>query len=366
MERRACYSVAPNFLIALLPYLGVSLTDSYPLKGAGRPVRVEDVAREAGVSPITVSRALRTPEKVKPETLERVLEAVRRTHYQVNAIASSLRSGQSTFVSVFVANLQNQHFAAAMQGAIDAFEGSRFHLMFAQTGYADDLSAERFKALLPFRPAAIMLTGAVRDAGTREFLADLGVPVMEMWGEQPDPVDMLASSGGREGGYLMGRHLGEQGYRRIAYVGQANHGSAWRIDGFIEGLKPFGIEPALILPMEGMQQIEDGVAAFDRVLAELPDCDAIFFGSDVTAAGAVIRALERGMPIPERIAIAGYGDLYFAAHIQPRLTSVHVFDYEVGRQAGQMLLRRLNGESIAQPVIQVPVRLEIRGSTTRL
>ncbi len=118
-----------------------------------------------------MSRALSSPDKVKPETLARVLAAVGKTRYQVNAIASSLRSGQSTFVSVFVASLQNQHLAAGMQGAIDAFEGSRYHLMFAQTGYAEDLSVERVKSLLPFRPAAIMFTGAVRDADTRAFLA---------------------------------------------------------------------------------------------------------------------------------------------------------------------------------------------------
>ncbi len=104
------------------------------------------------------------------------------------------------------------------------------------------------------------------------------------------------------------------------------------------------------------------------MLAELPDCDAIFFGTDVMAAGAIlVRAQELGhRRSPDGIAIAGYGDLYFSAHIRPPLTSVRIFDYEVGKQAGQMLLRRLNGESIAQPVIQVPVRLEIRGSTTRL
>ena len=342
------------------------MKDSQTPRGAGRAVRVEDVAREAGVSPITVSRALRTPEKVKSATLARVLEAVEKTGYQVNSIASSLRSGQSSFVSVFVASLENPHFAASMQGAIDAFEGSRFQLLFAQSGYAENLSAARVKSMLPFKPAGIIFTGIVREEETRAFLKSLGVPVIEMWGDVPNPIDMLVSSAGREGGRLMGEHFGHQGFKRVAYVGHTIERASPRIEGFIAGLKPFGVAPALVLPMEGTRDLEDGVAAFDRIRAEVPDCDAIFFGTDVMAAGAIVRAMELGLDIPGDIAIAGYGDLDFSAHIRPSMTSVKIQDYEIGKTAGRLLLQRLKGEVLAQPIIQVPVQLETRSSTARI
>src|SRR5690606_27569977 len=98
-------------------------------------VRVEDVAREAGVSPITVSRALNTPSLVREETRERVNQAVARTGYVVNSIASTLRSGRSKIITVFVASLQNPHLSAEAQGIIDAFEGTLYRLMFSQTGW---------------------------------------------------------------------------------------------------------------------------------------------------------------------------------------------------------------------------------------
>lgn len=334
-------------------------------KPADRAVRVEDVARVAGVSPITVSRALRTPEKVKPATLERVLAAVKETGYQVNAIASSLRSGQSAFVTVFVASLQNVHYAEAMQGLLDAVEGSRFHLMFAQIGYAEDLSVHQIRGMLPFKPAAVVFSGIVRDASARLFLRSLNVPVLEMWGESDDPIDMLVASAGREGGRLVAEHFAEQGYERIAYVGHTSTRASHRIEGFEAALKRHGKHVSLLMPTEGTQQMEDGIRALERVLEQMPDCDAIMFGTDVMAAGALVRAQELGLAMPGRIAIAGYGDLFFAAHTRPGLTSVHTAPYLLGQTSGKLLRQRLETGKVAEHIIQVPLHLEVRGSTLR-
>jgi LacI family gluconate utilization system Gnt-I transcriptional repressor len=215
----------------------------------GRQVRVEDVAREASVSPITVSRSLRTPDKVKPETRERVLRAVERTGYKINSIASSLRSGQSHFVSVFVASLQNPGYAAALQGLMDAFEGCRFQLLFSQLGYSEDLGSDRLRELLPFRPAAVVFAGVVRDASGRNFLRSLEVPVVEMWGDVPEPIDMLVKSPSYRGGVLIGEHMAAQGYRSIAYVGRNDMRAIPRISGVAHGLKQHGRKLALTLPL---------------------------------------------------------------------------------------------------------------------
>lgn len=330
-----------------------------------RPVRVEDVAREAGVSPITVSRALSTPEKVRAETRRKVEEAVRRTGYVVNPIASSLRSGRSSIVTVFVASLLNPHFAAAMQGALDAFEGSRFRLMFQQTGYSENLSPETVASVGVFRPAAIMFTGAVRNDTSRAALLELGVPIVELWGEISEPIDMLVGSSARAGGRVMGRHFGESGFSRIAYCGHTIDRGEARLAGFREGLAPFGLEPGFVLPLEGTRSVGEGLAALETILANLPDCDAVFFGTDILAIGAILAARRRGISVPGQLAIAGYGNLEFTEHVDPPITTVHVSDYEMGRRAGEMLLARLDGKTVDEPVIQVPPMLVARGSTRR-
>lgn len=317
------------------------------------------------MSPITVSRALRTPDLVKAETRQRVADAVARTGYVVNSIASSLRSGQSAFLSVFVASLENPHYAAAVAGMIEVFEGSRFRLTFSQAGYAEDLSAAQIRAMLPFRPAAIVFSGIVRDESARQYLKSLDVPVMEMWGDTADPVDMLVISPGYEGGHLLGEHVAAQDCRRIVYIGHTNSRAQRRIEGFTDALAAHGRQMALLHSVEGTTDMDDGIAVVDMVLAQIPDCDAMIFGTDVMAAGALIRLEQLGISVPHKIAVAGYGNLFFAAHSRPSMTTVHSDPHEVGRTAGQLLLERLNTGRVLQPVIHVPLHLEARASTRR-
>jgi LacI family gluconate utilization system Gnt-I transcriptional repressor len=208
------------------------LNDYGKQRNATRAVRVEDVAREAGVSPITVSRALSAPHNVKAETRERVMAAVAKTGYVVNAVASSLRSGRSSTVTVFVASLLNPHFAAAMQGALDAFEGSRFRLMFTQVGYIDGLKADITETIRPFAPAAVMFTGIPMFPEARAALRKLGVPIMELWIGASDPIDMVAGASIEAGAGLMGTHLVEQGYRHICYAGQTRPPGGLGLAGF--------------------------------------------------------------------------------------------------------------------------------------
>jgi LacI family gluconate utilization system Gnt-I transcriptional repressor len=339
------------------------LTSSGERRRAGRTVRVEDVAREAGVSPITVSRALSNPEKVKSETRKKVAEAVAKTGYVVNSFASSLRSGRSSIVPVFISNLQNQHFANAVQGCADALEGSRYHLLMAQTGYSDKLQRDMVDQVLPVRPAALMFTGIVQSEPMRAKLAALGVPVMEMWDYRPDPIDMLVGFSNSEGGRLMGEHFGRRGFRRIAYAGRTEDRGAQRLAGFREGLAGFGREVDLVLPLEGKRTILEGMAALEQIEEELPGCDAIFFGTDILAVGAMLRAKQLGIPIPGKVAIAGYGDLELSDQLHTPLTTIHVSSYKMGRAAGEMLRKRLAHEDIGTRILLSPVHLEVRAST---
>lgn len=341
------------------------MTSGDETRRATRPVRVEDVARVAGVSPITVSRALAYPEKVREETRLRILEAVAQTGYVVNRFASSLRSGRSNVITVFVSSLLNPHFATSMQGILDAVEGSPFHLMFAQTGYTEKLASDVIESVLPFRPAGVVFTGVISSDQTRQALQNLGIPVMEMWGHRPDPIDMLVGFSNHEGGRLMGEHFGQQGFRKIAYSGHSTERGGERIEGFREGLARHGASLDLVLPMEGTRSIADGIDALDAILERQPNSDAIFFGTDILATGASLGAQRRGLKVPTDIAIAGFGDLDFTPHVRPSLTTIHISSYEMGREAGRMLLKRLGGDTIAQPVLMQPVTLEVRDSTRR-
>lgn len=317
----------------------------------------------AGVSPITVSRALSQPEKLREETRRKVTEAIAETGYVVNSLASSLRSGRSRIVTVFVANLENPHFASTTQGIIDAFEGSRFHLMFTQTGYSEFLEVDLVNSVLPFRPAGVVVTGVVRSEDSRKALEDLGVPVIEMWGQRDDPIDMLVGFSNREAGRLMGDHLGRQGRRHVGYGGHVTGRGAERIEGLRQGLAANGAELGHVEAIEGTGRVSDGIDAVGKILAAYPRCDAMFFGTDVIAVGALLAARHAGIDVPGRLALAGFGDLDFAAHVDPPLTSLRIHGYALGLEAGRRLLRRLSGGKVDDPVVTRSATLVARAST---
>jgi LacI family gluconate utilization system Gnt-I transcriptional repressor len=315
------------------------------------------------VSPITVSRALSNPEKVKQETRERVRLAVEQTGYVVNTFASNLRSGRSSIVSVFVSNLQNPHIVQAMKGCTDALAGSGFHTLIAQTDYFAHAEEGLLASVLPLRPAAIVFTGLVQSERVREALKSIGAPVMEMWDYIDDPLDMLVGFSNSEGGHLMGRHFGERGFKHIAYVGRVSDRGAGRLSGFKQGLAEYGIEVGLVLPLHGTRTILDGRAALESVLDTYPECDAIFFSSDILAIGALLHLTRLSKGGRRTVAIAGYGDITMAAEMPTPLTTVHLAAYEMGYKAGQMILMRLRGKALNEKLICSPVHLEIREST---
>lgn len=317
------------------------------------------------MSPITVSRALSNPEKVREETRQRILAAVAETGYVVNRFASSLRSGRSSIVTVFTASLLNPHFATSIQGIVEAFEGSSFHLMFAQIGYSELVEIDVVNNVMPFRPAGVIFTGVIRAEATRSALSRLGIPIVEMWGHHDDPIDMLLGFSNHEAGRLMGRHFGERGFRRIAYCGHTAERGAERIDGFRAGLGEFGAELGLVHPMEGTRRVTDGMNALDDILTLMPEVDAVFFGTDMLATGALLRAQELGIDVPSRIAIAGFGGLDFTEHIKPSLTTLHIEGYEMGLKVGRMMLARLTGETVHVPISNYPIALLERQSTAR-
>lgn len=333
-------------------------------KKRSRTVRVEDVAREAGVSPITVSRTLSSPHLVRAETRRRVEEAVVNTGYVVNSIASTLKSGRSQIVTVFVANLQNPHLASTVQGIVDALEGSRYRLMFVQTGWDGEVTPDVVESIVPFRPAGVVLTGVGCDLETRKVLLGLDIPVVEV-GERSHPVDMLVQMSSFEAGRLMGQHFGQLGYSRIAFAGHTLGHGFERLRGFRDGLTALGRELALVLPIEGTQTFEDGVLSLHRILSDLSDCDAIFYGSDLLAMGALMEAHKLRIAMPQQLAIAGYGDLDFAKHLEPSLTTIEIANYDAGQLAGEMLRVRLDNRSLDQTVANLPVRLILRDSTAR-
>ncbi|HEY4201407.1 MAG TPA: LacI family DNA-binding transcriptional regulator [Devosiaceae bacterium] len=332
--------------------------------GKGRSVRVEDVAREAGVSPITVSRALSTPDIVKAETRERVMRAVQKTGYVVNTYASSLRSGRSSIVSMFVANIANPHVTQVIRGCAEALAGSGLHLTMTQLQTSNAIDAEVIAAVLPLRPAALVFTGRLQLQSARDLVKARGIPVVETWDYYSDPIDMVVGFCHTECGRQMGEHLGSAGFRHIAYVGSTTSRAGKRLKGFQEGLAKHGRDIGHILTLSEPLVTDVGRRALDLLFDEYPSCDAAFFSNDIWAVGAALHAQTSAVPALRNLAIAGCGDIGLAADLPVPITTMRTSGYDLGMQVGRMLQRRLDGESQVKAV-KMQTELLVRASTER-
>lgn len=331
-------------------------------RSAAKAARIEEVARLAGVSPITVSRALRQPEKLSEETRRKVLEAVESSGYESNPHARALRSGRSTLVAAFVSNIMSQQFGLAIQGLAAELEPEGYELMIGQTSYSYAKEVAMIRSLRSLRPAAVMFTGVIELEENRQALRELSIPVVETWAFPRDPIDMLVGFSNVDAGAMAARHLIAKGYHRLAFIGRSGGRGALRLQGFREEAERGGLALAQILTVEDVQSIADGRAALAKLLAGRERVDAVFCANDLLATGALIEARARGMSVPADLAILGFGDNDTAGEIAPGLTTISMDAHGAGRRAGELLRARLKGEEPQQPVQSLPLSLVLRGS----
>ena len=328
-----------------------------------RSITLKDVARVAGLSPITVSRALNTPQLVRPETVARVREAVELTGYIPNLLAGGLASRRSRLVAAIVPQLFNAMFVETVQGLGDQLAANGYQLLLSLSGYSPLHESELVSAILSRQPDGIVLTGINHAAETRKRLLSAKVPVVETWDLTPTPIDMLVGFSHQKIGETIARYLHGKGYRRFGLVWADDRRAALRRTGLEAVLNEFGIEiiashmvptPAtLALGREGLKALLDAGNS----------CDVIVCSSDALAQGVMTEAQVRGIDVPGQLAIMGFGDLDFAAHTAPSISSVHIDKRAIGIQAANALLARIEGRPLQEKIIDVGFELVERQTT---
>lgn len=328
-----------------------------------RPVRIEEVARLAGVSPITVSRALRNPKMVSEARRERIRQAVEATGYYSNPHAKALRSGQSDIVAAFVSNILSEQFSLAVEGLAEVLEPAGFQVVLSRTSYSYKRETTLVRSLTRTRPAAVFITGVMELESNRSFLRSLGVPIVESWAYARDPIDMLVGFSNADGARMVAEHFFERGYRKVAFIGRSGGRGALRLKSFATHCERLGLEMQREITRDTVSGIPEGREAMRSLLAMNNEVEAIFCASDLLAIGALLEARERGLKVPDQVAIAGFGDSTLAEEISPGLTTIVADTRNIGKEAGEMLLQRLRGKAPDQTKKHVPIRLVRRGST---
>jgi len=330
---------------------------------AAAPLTVADVALQAGVSPITVSRALHRPELVNEATRERVLETVRRMGYVPNLLAGSLASSRSHLVAVLLPTIANSIFADAVHAIMDRLTQAGYQTLLGRTGYSPEHEEVLLEAILGRRPDGVVLTGTLHTPGSRARLASAGIPVVEAWDLSDTVLDMQVGFSHEAVGEAVAEHFFAKGYRRFAVITVDDPRGLRRCNRLIERLRGHGITevPVQVLPLPATFEV--GRLGLQALLAAHPAPGLVFCSSDTVAMGVLAEAASRGLRVPQDIAVLGFGDTTNAAFAHPALSSVSVHARAMGEQVAQALLDRFSHSATTQTQFDTGFSLVERAST---
>jgi LacI family gluconate utilization system Gnt-I transcriptional repressor len=328
-------------------------------------VRMVEVARQAGVAPVTVSRVLHTPDKVAPETRVRVEGVIRELGYVPNLVAQSLVVARTGIVAALIPTIDNSLHAEIIQAMNERCRAARLHLLLGCTNFSVEEEEEMVRSFLARQPEAVYLTGITHSAATRTMLVASGLPVVEVANLPSEPIDMAAGYSSLRAAGAMMRQLIATGRRRIAYVHSpigANDRLADRLRGYGSALEAAGLaaDPAQIVETE--LSIGGGAAGLRTLLERQVEVDAIFCSTDVLAVGVLLECQRCGLSVPAQVAVAGFDDLPIAGEIVPALTTVRIPRRRMGEEAARLILTRLEGGEPDQPVVDVGFEIVRRAS----
>src|SRR5215469_3884256 len=206
------------------------------------PPTLSAVGKRAGVSSITVSRVLRAPDLVAPETRARVEEAMRELGYVPNLVAGALASSRTNSIGVLVPTIANSIFADTVQGLSDKLEPLGFSVILAQSRYDAAREDRMLAALLSRRPEAIIMVGSPATEDGKRLLRRAGIPIVETWELPPDPVDAVAGFDNYVAGVAVAQHLLSQGRKRFAFIGGDDPRATRRWLGFMDEVLVSGLK----------------------------------------------------------------------------------------------------------------------------
>jgi len=335
-------------------------------------VKIEDVAREAGVSIMSVSRAMRGVEGVSAKKRQEILDIARRLRYSPSSVAGSLAAADSKLIGVSVPTLDDAVFGEIFAAMRASFLKAGYQTVFDTSYYEESHEEIWVERMIAWRPAGIVLSGTQHSKRTARMLRRSGIPTLEIWAHSQDPIDICVGIDHADAGYQMALKLIELGYRRPAYVGakenydkRAQH----RFEGFRRAFKEEGSQFGCSVRMDGLLSFEGGRAGTAKLLKSARTAfDVVYFLNDHMAFGGMMEMEARGIDVPGDIGIVGFNGLRINNVLNKQITTSITPRTEMGELGARTLLARINGLApIPSAALPVKIRLgdttSVRGQT---
>jgi LacI family transcriptional regulator len=321
---------------------------------SGSVVTIHDVARHAGVSPMTVSRVINSETNVRDETRAKVTTSIKALRYSPNLAARSLASADTVHIGILYANSTAAYLSELMLGSLEQSSLSGCQLVLEQ---CDDLESERkaVQRLIAGGVNGVILPPPLCDSeDALNTVASSGIPAVLVTSGRPAPGFSAVSINDFEAAREMTRHLQGLGHQRIAFInGHPGHSaSGQRFKGYMAGMAEAGLEVCADQVAQGFFTYRSGLDAAERLLTGGFNPTAIFASNDDMAAATITIAHRKGLDVPRDIAVAGFDDTPLATMIWPELTTVRRPISDMAREAVRLLIEQIRAKrsGIAQPV----------------
>lgn len=311
-------------------------------------IGIRDVARLAGVSIATVSRALNKPESVSAELRDRIRRVIQENGYIPDASARALSSRRTRTIGAIVPTVDNAMFAQGIQ-ALQGFLAKRDYLLLLATNQYDlDVELQQARNLIERGVDALILRGDERHPDLRRLLEAKAIPFVNVGVFEPDKPHPSIGTDNAKAGRVLARYIAGLGHRKVAIVAaqQRNNDRAQaRLRGVTEGLAESGItvRPDWLLHVN--YALDDAANAARVLLAGDERPTAIICGNDVIAYGVMLSSIRQGVCVPQDLSVVGFDDLEWSRHLQPSLTTIHMPTNEIWVRAGNYLVDLLAGQT---------------------
>ena len=302
---------------------------------------LDDVAKMAGVSTATVSRCLNNPDRVVEATRRRVLSAVDALGYTPNFAARVMAAKRSSTIGAIIPTMENAIFARGLQAFQEELHQHGYTLLVSSSAYKPEIEEEQIRTLVARGADGLLLIGHDRDPQIYDYLNQRKIPALVAWSFLSDArVPSIGFDNRAAMIDLTNRVIG-LGHRRIGVISGISLGNdraRLRIEGVQDAARQNGIATTDLTIIETPYEVENGGDAFSELMSQDTPPTAVLCGNDVLAVGALHRAREMGLKVPDDVSITGFDDIELARIATPSLTTVHVPHREMGRKAALELV----------------------------
>ncbi|MFK7901752.1 MAG: LacI family DNA-binding transcriptional regulator [Nitratireductor sp.] len=328
--------------------------------------KIEDVARLAQVSIMSVSRAMRGVEGVSEQKRDEIIQIARSIGYHPSNAAATLAASSSPLIGVSVPTIFGSVFAEIFNSMRSTFEHGGFQTIFDVNDYSEKSEEVWVERMISWRPAGIILTGVDHTTKTKRLIKATGIPTLEIWDYSKTPIDICVGIDHYKAGFLIGEYIAKLGYKNPAYIG-VNTGkdkrSENRLNGIQDAFKKKSIEFCKIDSSSNDATFDSGQQATKQLMENTPKKpDVIFYLNDNMAFGGTMYCEKHGVKIPQDIGIVGCNDLNINTVLNRQITTTITPLTQMGTTSARNLVAKISGAKV-QPSVALKVEIK-KGQTT--